>query len=179
MSHHAEGPREPPEISFRDRGYPSMRRTVRLTRLPGGGFRLEGVAETPIDALPGDTGFMVSGGGSWRLAWNVSERGWLLKRQAGEISEDAGQTTASSLPQVIAPVSVLLEDGRLFRLAATGLSDPIVELTRWDGPGAYVAGRPVGGGWDLETTAAGAALDAPAELWILICAELGRLDGWH
>ena len=151
---------------------------MRVTRRPGGGFRLEGVSEAPIEAVPAATGFAVTGGGSWHLTWEATERGWVLKRHDGALSEEVGRTTSSSLGAVVAPASLLLEDGRLFRLAATGLSDPCVELSRWEGPGAYLVGRPSGGGWDLERTAAGLALDAPPELWILTCAELGRLEGW-
>ena len=92
---------------------------------------------------------------------------------------EVGRTTASTLEPVLAPVSVLLADGRLFRLAMIGASDPRVELGRWDVPGAFVVGRPHTGGWDLEPTAAGRALSAPPELWILACAEIGRLDGWY
>ena len=59
------------------------------------------------------------------------------------------------------PSSVLLADGRLFRLAMFGASDPRIELGRWDVPGAYIVGRAVAGDWELELTAAGTAL-APA-----------------
>ena len=156
-----------------------MRKTARLTAIPGGGFRLDGVLATSIDAVPDETGFAVVGEGAWRLTWMAAERGWLLHRLAAGGSEEVGQTTASASPDVLSPISVLLADGRLFRLASIGLTDPRVELARWDGPGPYVVGRPVAGAWELERTAAGLALDAPPELWILISAELGRLDGWY
>ena len=156
-----------------------MRKTVRLTRRPDGGFRVDGVAATPIEGVPDDDGFAVTGAGSWRLVWNATERGWLLHRLVGGQREEAGQTTASAPLPLAAPVSVLLEDGRLFRLAALGLSDPTVELGRWDVPGAYVVGHPVAGAWELERTAAGTALEAPPELWILTCVALGQLDGWY
>jgi hypothetical protein len=172
------GPRDTPEISLRDRQRSSMRPTVRLTPLAGGGFRLEGVAATPIDAVPDEAGFRVEGGGVWRLTWIAAERGWQLHRLAEGGEEEVGQTTASALPEVASPISVLLADGRLFRLASIGLSEPRVELARWDVSGPYVVGRPASGAWELERTAAGMALDAPPELWILISAELGRLDGW-
>ena len=156
-----------------------MRPAVRLTRRSDGGFRLEGALATPIDGVPDDTGFAVNGPGSWRLTWIAAERGWVLHRLSGAQTEDAGQTTSSAPPPMAAPASVLLEDGRLFRLASFGMSEPRVELGRWDLPGAYVIGRPVAGAWELQRTAAGMALDAPPELWILTCVELGRLDGWY
>jgi hypothetical protein len=76
-------------------------------------------------------------------------------------------------------VSVLLADGRLFRLAMVGASDPRVEIGRWDVPGAYLVACATSGAWDFERTASGEALDAGPELWILACAEIGRLDRWY
>ena len=156
-----------------------MRPAVRLTRRPGGGFRMEGVAAAPIDGVPDDAGFVLSGAGPWRLTWSATERGWLLNTLLGGPEGEVGRTTSSDLEPVLAPASVLLADGRLFRLAMIGASDPRVELGRWDVPGAYVVGRPVSGAWELERTAAGVALEAPPELWILACVEIGRLDGWY
>lgn len=155
-----------------------MRPAVRLTRSPGGGFRLEGVAEAPIEGVPDDPGFVLAGAGAWRLTWNVMERGWLLVADEDGQRVELGRTTSSGLEAVLAPSSVLLADGRLFRLASFGASDPRVELGRWDVPGAYLVGRAVDGAWDLERTAAGLALPVGLELWILAGAEIGRLDGW-
>jgi hypothetical protein len=178
-SDHPEGPRDTPEISLRGRQRSSMRPAVRLTRRPDGGFRLEGVAPTPIEGVPDDFGFGIAGAGPWRLTWSATERGWLLTTLAGDPAIEVGRTTCFDLEQVLAPASVLLGDGRLFRLAMIGASDPRVELGRWDVPGAYLVGRPASGAWEWERTAAGAALFAPPELWILACVELLRLDGWQ
>ncbi len=154
-----------------------MPATVRLTRLPGGGFRVEGAGAVAIDAVPDDAGFSVSGGGAWRLAWSASERGWILERKDAARSE-AGRTTTIVPDQATGPSIVLLEDGRLFQLTPAGLSDPRVELSRFDVPGSYLVARRTDAGWGLERTTAGAALDAPIALWILVCAEIGRLEGW-
>jgi hypothetical protein len=156
-----------------------MRPAVRLTRRPDGGFRIDGVAATPIDGVPRDGGFVVTGGGAWTLSWSDPERGWILCTPEGDEAREAGRTTAMGDEPVLAPVSVLLADGRLFRLAMIGASDPRVELGRWDVPGAYLVGRPASGAWELERTASGTALTAPPELWILACVEIGRLDGWY
>jgi hypothetical protein len=157
-----------------------MHPAVRLTKRPDGGFRIEGVAETPIDGVPDGDGFALAVGGStWRLAWSAAERGWILSRLDGDRTSEVGRTTAFGLEPLLAPISVLLADGRLFRLAMVGASDPRVELGRWDVPGAYLVGRAEAGAWDLERTASGRALEAGPELWILACAELGRLDGWY
>jgi hypothetical protein len=156
-----------------------MRPAVRLTGRPGGGFRLEGVAAAPIDGVPDDAGFVLSGAGPSRLTWSAAERGWLLSRIEGGPAEELGRTSAFGEEPVLSPSSVLLADGRLFRLAMIGASGPRVELGRWDVPGAYLVGRAVDGAWELERTVAGTALTAPPELWILVCVEIGRLDGWY
>ena len=157
-----------------------MRPAVRLTKRPDGGFRIEGVAETPIDGMPEGDGFALSGGGGpWHLAWSVAERGWILNRLEGDRAIEVGRTTAFGREPLLAPVSLLLGDGRLFRLSMTGASDPRFELGRWDVPGAYLVARAHAGAWGLERTASGNALEVGPELWILACAELGRLDGWY
>jgi hypothetical protein len=178
-SDHPEGPRDTPEISLRDLDRSSMRPAVRLTRRPGGGFRVEGVAAAPIDGVPAAAGFVLTGTGPWGLEWNAAERGWILNSLEAGSNREVGRTATLGQEPVLAPVSVLLADGRLFRLAMIGASDPRIELCRWDLPGAYLVGRAAAGAWELERTAAGTALEAPPELWILTCVEIGRLDGWY
>ena len=156
-----------------------MRPAVRLTRRPDGGFRVDGAAGTPIDGVPTASGFALEGAVPWRLTWSVTERGWLLTSVETGHAGEVGRTTSVGLEPVLSPSSVLLADGRLFRLAMIGASDPRVELGRWDVPGAYLVGRHAAGAWELELTAAGAALEAGPELWILTCVEIGRLDGWY
>jgi hypothetical protein len=92
---------------------------------------------------------------------------------------EVGRTASHDVAPVLSPSSVLLADGRLFRLAMIGASEPRIELGRWDVPGAYIVGRVEAGDWKLELTAAGTALTPPPELWILACVEIGRLDGWY
>ena len=156
-----------------------MRPAVRLTKRPDGGFRIEGVAATPIDAVPDGGGFALTGGGPWRLERRPTERGWILNTLSGDGAAEAGRTTAAEPGPVVAPISVLLADGRLFRLALVGASGPRVELGRWDVPGAYLVARAAGGAWELERTTSGTALEAGPELWVLACVEIGRLDGWY
>ena len=156
-----------------------MRPAVRLTRRPDGGFRVEGVAATPIDGVPTAVGFVIAGAGPWRLTWSAAERGWLLTSVETDPAEEVGRTTSFGGEPVLSPSGILLADGRLFRLAMLGASDPRIELGRWDVPGAYLVGRSVEDAWELERTVAGTALTAPLELWILVCVEIGRLDGWY
>ena len=156
-----------------------MRPPVRLTRRTGGGFRIEGVTVAPVDGVPSASGFVLTGAGPLALEWNAIERGWILNAVQGDSRRELGRTTHLGLDSVVAPVSVLLADGRLFRLAVVGVSDPRIELGRWDLPGAYLVGRATKGTWELERTVAGTVLDAPPELWILTCVDIGRLDGWY
>jgi hypothetical protein len=151
-----------------------MRPALRLTRRDDGGFRLEGAAPAPIEGVPHANGFLVRGGSEGRLSWNADERGWLLTSK----DEEAGRTTASCADSALAPSSILLMDGRLFRLAPVGATQPCVALGRFDVPGAYAVAGASAGGWTFERTPAGESLEAGPELWILASAEIGRLDGW-
>lgn len=153
-----------------------MRHAVRLTRRQDGGFRLEGVAAATIEGSPRDDGFAVAGGTAWRLAWSAAENGWILIEEVG--GREAGRTTRSAAGRTLGSSSLLLADGRLFRLAWTGATEPRVELGRWDVEGPYARGRAESAGWTIERTCAGESLEAGPELWILACAEIGRLDGW-
>ena len=154
-----------------------MRPAVRLIRRPDGGFRIQGVSETPIDAVPDRGGFLVTGSEACRLSWSDSERGWLLNHVSGS-KDELGRTTSTGCEPVVSPTSVLLADGRLFRLAMIGASEPHFALGRWDVPGAYGEAWPANGSWELTLTAAGEALSAPETLWILTCVAIARLDGW-
>jgi hypothetical protein len=153
-----------------------MRPAVRLTRRQDGGFRLDGVADDAIEVAPREAGFAVDAFDSGRVYWSAAEHGWVLV--AGDDARELGRTTALETERVSSPSSLLLSDGRLFRLAVAGASQPRIELGRWDVPGAYAIGRAESAGWVLERTPAGRLLEAGPELWILMAAEIGRLDGW-
>jgi hypothetical protein len=140
---------------------------------------VDGAAATPVDGVPDGGGFKLAGAvAAWRLSWSDEERGWLLSEETSTTLVEVGRTTSMGAEAILSPASVLLADGRLFRLAMTGASSPRFELGRWDVPGAYLVGRSDGGAWELTRTAAGEAQNAPIELVILTCAEIGRLDGW-
>ncbi|HEX4823503.1 MAG TPA: hypothetical protein VFV19_04295 [Candidatus Polarisedimenticolaceae bacterium] len=153
-----------------------MRPAVRLTRRPDGGFRLEGITDDAIEGVPRDGGFRVYTREACLVTWDAATPGWVLVAEEG--GRELGRTTPLESVHLSSPSSLLLSDGRLFRLALAGASDPHFEVGLWDQPGTYVIGRADGGGWTLERTAAGRRLEAGPELWILAGAELGRLDGW-
>jgi hypothetical protein len=122
---------------------------------------------------------LAAGGTAWQLRWSDEESGWLLARSEVDGSpSEAGRTTIGSNDGSHEPAALLLDDGRLFRLAMYGGSETRAELGRWDVPGAYAVGKAEAGGWTLELTTAGLELSAPVELWILTGAHLSRLEGW-
>ena len=156
-----------------------MRPAARLTRRQGGGFRLEGFGPSALEGVPSGGGFEVAVGTRvLRLRWSASEAGWLLVEEGPEGGRELGRITTSDPGGAIAPASVLLADGRLFRWSVTEPRAPRIEIGLWGLPGAYAVMRPSGDGWSWEWTAAGEALEAGPELWVLIGAETGRLDGW-
>jgi hypothetical protein len=67
---------------------------------------------------------------------------------------------------------VLLDDGRLFRIARRGPGETGLDLCGWETPGAYLTARPEGTGWSIAPTAAGTALPQGDALSILFAAEL-------
>lgn len=141
---------------------------------------MEGVAATPLDGVPHAGGLrLVVDGDPWQLAWSDDEHGWILSSAAAGVATELGRTTASGPEPVLASTSMLLADGRLFRLSFQGAASPRVEVGRWDLPGAYVIASESDGAWTLTRTAAGTALGPPLELLILTCTEIGRLDGWY
>jgi hypothetical protein len=153
-----------------------MRPAVRLTRRQDGGFRLDAVAAAAIEAVPRREGFDFEAFERGRMTWDAAEPGWVL--MAGDSEHELGRTTPLESTGATSPSSVLLADGRLFRLALTGASDVRFEIGRFDVPGAYAVGRSHDAGWNLERTAAGELLTVGPELWVLAAAEIGRLDGW-
>ena len=153
-----------------------MRPAVRLTRRPDGGYRLEGITDDAIDVVPRDGGFRVDALGRCLVTWDDATPGWVLAAEAD--GRELGRTTPLETDRVSSPSSLLLSDGRLFRLALAGASRPRFEVGLWDLPGTYVVGHADDGGWTLERTPAGCRLEVGPELWILAGAELGRLEGW-
>lgn len=153
-----------------------MRPAVRLTRQPDGGFRLEGLTDDAIEGVPRGSGFRVDAGEPYLVTWDAETPGWVLAAEGD--GRELGRTTPLETDRASSPSSLLLSDGRLFRLALVGASRPRFEIGLWDLPGSYAVAHADGAGWVLERTPAGRLLEAGPELWILAGAELGRLDGW-
>src|SRR5262249_10895010 len=168
-----------PEFSFRDRFRLPRRTAVRLTRRSGGGFRLERARGGPIEGAPEGPGLSVRGG---ERTWSVR-----LRREEGrspswaEIDDGSGNGATVVTWQADdpgAPSSVLLADGRLFRIALGEIDPPKLAVGRWDLSGAYLEATVEDGAWRLETTAAGNGLLSLDEIVIATCFEIGRRGGW-
>jgi len=145
-----------------------------VERLPDHGFRIEG-GDDAILVVPSGDGFVVSGIGEAELFLGSSEDGSggrsLQAREAGGIREvgwisrlpgDDGGTSAS----------ILLDDGRLFRIAPR--LDPRgsrLELRGWEG-GIYWRVRAQRARFVLEPTVAGRCLECSEALLVLFVAEV-------
>ena len=93
-----------------------------------------------------------------RTSFRIEGPSWLLRRDEGgwvlESAADAREL-ARTMPLVGAGSTsetkyLLLEDGRLFRIALEGPREPGYVLTGWETPGAYFVARPEPNGWRLE-----------------------------
>ena len=72
--------------------------------------------------------------------------------------------------------SIVLSDGRLFRVSVRGARVPRIEVARWDVPGPYLVARVSGDGWAIERTPAGEALAACEALELLTTAAIEALE---
>ena len=77
-----------------------------------------------------------------------------------------------------APASLLLADGRLFRIALAALDPPAFHVGRYDLTGAYLSASSERGGWRIEPTVAGEGIASLHEIVIATCYEIGRRSGW-
>ncbi len=153
-------------------------RELTLVCLPSGGFSLESGGDDPIRVVPDGEGWTTEGRlAGWRLRRGESDAGGLVLSRPGSETE-AGRATPTE-PRRDGPGTsyLLLEDGRLFRVAPRGMRDGRWELLGWETPGAYWVASPEDDRWTLRPTPAGGELSDTDALMILFAAELLRNDG--
>jgi hypothetical protein len=143
-----------------------------LERLPERGFRIDG-NDRHVIAVPSGGGRVVRGAADeadLHLVRESSEAGAGYSLREGGAS-DRGDLARSS--RLAGLVSILLEDGRLFRIVPR-ISGPGVriELRGWEDAGAYWTCRRARGGFRMEPTVAGRCLEAVDGLLILFAAEI-------
>jgi hypothetical protein len=130
----------------------------RVLRLAEGGFVLDGGERYRVSAVA--DGWRVEAGDEidgWRIR-RSGRHGFVLQRR-----EDEGEV-ARTMPLVGAGAEsglrfLLLDDGRLFRIAMRGPRDGCYELLGWETSGAYMTAHPETEGWNLRSTPAGSGLE--------------------
>jgi hypothetical protein len=150
---------------------------VDLVRNPDGGFGLVGRGDWRLDAEATADGWVVRaarGGGDWNLRRASGESGgFVLESEEGERRLELGRTSHyPGTHDVEGPASVLLADGRLFRILPRMGREPRLEVAGWEVSGAYWIARPLEGQWRLEPTPAGQVLGDELELLVLVAAEI-------
>ena len=143
----------------------------RLINVETGGFRLECSRGATIQVTPQRDALTVSGG-TVVHGWCIrdEDEGFRLERDDGKV---AGQSLRARVAEGLdAAVSLLLDDGRLFRIVLRGPRDARYELTGWETPGAYFEARPADDGWTIAATVAGTAMEDVEPLILLFAAEI-------
>ena len=137
-----------------------------------GGFALHAEGHDSFSVTPERSGWVVAG--SERLdgarLTRAASGGFVLCTADGA---EAGRTSRLTPEDPVGGTSyILLDDGRLFRIARRGPGETGLDLCGWETPGAYLTARPEGAGWRIAPTAAGHELPTNDVLPILFAAEL-------
>lgn len=144
-----------------------------LAARPDGSFRLVLSGGEVLEAVACTGGYRVERGAGpewWLESLPEGEAGWRLRQGSSE----RARTTRSREDDAGWPATLLLEDGRLFRIVAR--RGPAAALLGDEVSGAYVEAERRGASWILERTVAGLDLELGAEGWLLLAAEIARLD---
>lgn len=150
-------------------------RQRRLIPAESGGFQLEHPRSTTIQVNRTAESWVVSGDGDVE-GWCIrdEERGFRLERNEGELAGRCLRTFMADRREPV--VSVLLADGRLFRIGLRGPRDARFELTGWETPGAYFEARPTDDGWTVTATAAGMGMQDAEPLVLILAAYVRRSE---
>jgi hypothetical protein len=152
-----------------------------LTPSEEGGFRLEVPGEDEVSAIPAEHGWRVEGPAGPGMRFLTAETGdgsaGLVLRAGQEAgSEERGRTTLLSGPGGGgSDASLLLDDGRLFRIFARRGREAGFELSGWEIDAAYMIAEPRGGQWLIRQTEAGCELEDEGAIALLFAAHLAGL----
>jgi hypothetical protein len=132
-----------------------------------------------LEAVASTGGCRVEGGAGqewWLESLPEAEAGWVILERRGGDAGDLGRTTRSREGDGGIPATLLLEDGRLFRIVGRVGEAASLALLGDEVSGAYVTATRRGAEWVLTRTAAGLDLEFPMAGWLLLAAEIARLD---
>jgi hypothetical protein len=149
---------------------------VSLHPTSDGAFRLEEDSGWRVTASPGADRAVLSweDGTVWSLEEDKSGAGGFVL-YAGESNDSPvlGRTTrGTAASEGFSVVSLLLEDGSLFRIVVRGLPRPRIELLSWEVDGAYLVASPDEDVWRIRRTPAGMEWKAGREALVLFGAEI-------
>lgn len=150
-----------------------------LAARPDGSFRLASSDGTLLATVACAGGYRVEGGAGpdwWLEDLPENEAGWLLRQRQADDAPELGRTTRCRDGDGGLPATLLLDDGRLFRIVARWGAESGVGLIGDEVAGAYVVAARRGREWMFERTAAGLDLEFGAAGWVLLAAEVSRLD---
>lgn len=146
-----------------------------------GGYVVEGVMGGALRARPHGAGFALEAVGRFEATLDPAPAdapGFLL-RGGPSGDEELGRTTRPDPEGNAAEgTTILLADGRCFRLAVRWVPEAVVDLVGLEGPGEYLRARRVEGGWRATWSVAGSFLRGDRALEALFTAEIARL-GLH
>jgi hypothetical protein len=145
-------------------------------RGPQGGFVIEVDGQEQMRVRSTAEGFSVEHTGGepdWSLRF--VDGGFVLADPAGR--ELARSSAVVGSRHQGSPRFLLLDDGRLFRLALGRPRDGSFELSSWEVPGAYLQVLPRPEGWELVPAPACAGLGDLRALTVLAAAELFDDEG--
>lgn len=159
----------------RERAGPAEGSPQSVTRLPHGGFKLEGRGAAATRVVPAGDGWRIEGDPEmqdWTMRRAESGSGFVLREGPREL----GRTmSAIGMSEATAPRHLLLGDGRLFRIIGAGRREAGADLTSWETRGPYLRARPATEGWTIAPSAACGGIADIRALTLLLAAEM--LDG--
>ena len=138
----------------------------RLRYGTGGGFSIDGPERA--EARPGAAGYSIHGDRfepGTQLKSDESRTGLVLTDAAGNERDAVSTLTGGTIAED--PPSVILSDGRVFRIVCAGVG---YALLGWESPGAYLEMVPDGSGWRVDVTPAGSGMDGLHRLILLFAA---------
>ena len=128
---------------------------------------------------PGEAGVAVSSdlaGVPARLEPGPEHLGGWIALDDGDPAEELGRTTPLCGPDG-GETTMILRDGRVFRMIARFGARCSVAVCGWETPGAFLEATFDDGAWNLDTTVAGQAMGIDWTMFALLAAELTAHGG--